>query len=207
MKTKVEVINALQKIAKYFKSHKIDCSSEILKLKETLESIEEQKFVFSNTYELPHDIDKKEGDFFVYSDGACRGNPGIGAYGFMVQNDLGEVLFEDAAFYSHTTNNQMELLGAIEGIKWASTKGAHRIFVYSDSRYLVDGINKWVSGWKKRGWKKSDKKEPENLSLWKQVDELNETFQCEFHWVKGHSGHPQNERCDELANICIDENL
>ena len=154
----------------------------------------------------------------LYSDGACRGNPGPGGWGVLAQNSKGDVLFESCGFERDTTNNRMELSGAIESIKKLKTfydeenQGDNledlRILLFSDSKYVVDGIQKWVPGWKKRGWKKADKKPPENLDLWQNLDELYEKFSdIEFRWVKGHSGHPQNERCDELANLAIDDSL
>ena len=154
----------------------------------------------------------------LYSDGACRGNPGPGGWGALAQNSKGDVLFESCGFERDTTNNRMELSGAIESIKKLKTfydeenQGDNledlRILLFSDSKYVVDGIQKWVPGWKKRGWKKADKKPPENLDLWQNLDELYEKFSdIEFRWVKGHSGHPQNERCDELANLAIDDSL
>ena len=102
----------------------------------------------------------------------------------------------------------MELSGVIQGLKFAATEYGvgTKIFVYTDSKYVVDGIKSWVAGWKKRGWKKADKKEPENLDFWKELDQLNLKMDLEFHWVKGHAGHPQNERVDELANLAMDAN-
>jgi len=154
----------------------------------------------------------------LYSDGACRGNPGPGGWGVLAQNNNGDVLFESCGFERDTTNNRMELSGAIESLRQLKNlykeegRGeqvlGERILLYSDSKYVVDGIQKWVPGWKKRGWKKADKKTPENLDLWQDLDLLFSEFtNLEFRWVKGHSGHPQNERCDELVNIAIDQNL
>ena len=105
----------------------------------------------------------------------------------------------------------MELEGAIQGLKslleWDEfDHESHHVLIYSDSRYVVDGVQKWLSGWKKKGWKKSDGKAPENVEQWQQLDKLNEKFSfINYYWVKGHSGHPQNEYCDQLANIALDE--
>lgn len=166
-----------------------------------------------NALTVPVELVKDPTAFAVFSDGACRGNPGPGAWGCLGQNSKGDVVFEASGVSVPSTNNKMELTGAIESIKKIQ---AHikdlglpkttSIHLFSDSKYLVDGIKLWVPGWKKRGWKKADKKSPENLEIWKEVDSLNESIpNLSFHWVKGHAGHPQNERCDELANIALDE--
>lgn len=210
MKTKKSALKAIKDLKKYFEGHQIDISNEYNALKKNLESIEEESSGPSGhgDFVLPKDVELSDRTYFVYSDGACRGNPGIGAYGYMVQNSQGEVISEGAEFDSQTTNNQMELLGAIEGVKDLVSKMDDTIiYLYSDSRYLVDGVNKWIDGWKKRGWRKADNKEPSNLALWQEVDYLNTNYQIHFNWVKGHAGHPQNERCDQLANECIDQNL
>ena len=109
-----------------------------------------------------------------------------------------------------TTNNRMELEGALQALEALTredTKALSKsVFLYSDSKYVVDGIEKWVPGWKKRGWKKADKKEPENLALWQELDTVVGKFKkLRFQWVKGHAGHPQNEYCDQLANQALDE--
>lgn len=151
----------------------------------------------------------------LYSDGACRGNPGPGAWGCLAQNAEGVILFEAAAAHDQTTNNRMEIQGAIEGLRRVgddfADKYAHHtdwpcLYFYCDSRYVVDGIEKWLTGWKARGWKKADKKAPENLELWQQLDQqVNRFPKLKCLWVKGHSGHPQNERCDQLANQVLDQ--
>lgn len=151
----------------------------------------------------------------IYSDGACRGNPGPGGWGCLAQNKNGEILFELKGSSALTTNNQMEMVAAIEGLKEVASyveqkrfKFDDLLFLYSDSRYVVDGLEKWIPGWKKRGWKKADKKPPENLELWQSLDQEASKFpNLKNFWVKGHSGHPQNDRCDELANIALDEML
>ncbi len=155
------------------------------------------------------------GAYTVYSDGGCRGNPGPGAWGAMGQNPDGVVFFESSGFEFQTTNNRMELTGAIESLKSLENEleemgldNSHAAFLYSDSKYVVDGITKWVPGWKSRGWKKADKKTPENIELWQSFDEVVGRFSnLQFRWVKGHSGHPQNEHCDMLANKAMDENI
>ena len=153
--------------------------------------------------------------FAVFSDGACRGNPGPGAWASMGQNSKGEIIFESTGIEFGTTNNKMELQGAISGIteivnyckdnKLLSTENIF-VFLYSDSKYLVDGVNSWIAGWKLRGWKKADNKTPENIEFWQTIDRLRENFKhLEFIWVKGHAGHPQNEHCDRLANNTLNE--
>ncbi len=156
-----------------------------------------------------------QGAYTVYSDGGCRGNPGPGAWGAMGQSPDGKVFFESSGFEFHTTNNRMELTGAIESLRSLENELEeqglgldHPAFLYSDSKYVVDGISKWVPGWKARGWKKADKKTPENVELWQSFDEMAAKFSnLSFRWVKGHSGHPQNEHCDQLANKAMDENI
>lgn len=159
------------------------------------------------THDFPvaWEIQGKEMALALYSDGACRGNPGPGAWGCLAQNARGDILFEASGAEEETTNNKMELQGAIEALVRAGPYQEAPVFLFSDSKYVVDGLEKWVPGWKKRGWKKSDKKNPENLDLWKKLDELREHFLClRFLWVKGHGGHPQNEYCDLLANRALD---
>lgn len=156
---------------------------------------------------VPDEVKGKTHAFALFTDGACRGNPGPGSYAFMVQTPNGEVLLSDAKSDSHTTNNKMELSAVIKGLERLEdvVTPFDEVHVYTDSKYVVDGINSWVAGWKKRGWKKADKKTPENIELWKSLDELNGKMKCDFHWVKGHAGHPQNEHVDQLANIVLDQ--
>lgn len=163
---------------------------------------------------LPKEI-KAENDFALFSDGACRGNPGPGAWGSIGQNAEGELIFESSGVEVSTTNNRMELIGAIDALESLKNHlneelcgGAAKanVFLYSDSKYVVDGMKSWVAGWKKRGWKKADKKVPENVELWQQLDAIKGDFwQVNWHWVKGHAGHPQNERCDQIANNALDD--
>lgn len=161
---------------------------------------------------LPEELSGVDIGFALFSDGACRGNPGPGAWGQLVQNSQGEVLFVGSGVETLTTNNKMELQGAIESLKQLVNYLKENVppkkpivFLYSDSKYVVDGITKWVPGWKSKGWKKADKKTPENVELWKELDQLSSLFSnLKFKWVKGHSGHPQNEECDRLANEALD---
>ena len=146
--------------------------------------------------------------FYAFSDGACRGNPGPGAWGSVVQDEQGLVIYEGSGVEVNTTNNRMELQGAIEALKFIQrefgTQGP--VALVSDSKYVVDGLKSWMAGWKKRGWKKADKKTPENVEYCKEIDLVANSFEeISYFWVKGHSGHPQNEKCDELANEALDD--
>lgn len=147
----------------------------------------------------------------IYTDGAARGNPdGPGGYGAVLNyTDRSGTLHERelSAGYRKTTNNRMELMAAIRGLE-ALTKPCE-VTLYSDSKYLVDAFNQnWIGGWVKRGWKKADKKPVKNVDLWKRLLEVMQPHQVRYVWVKGHDGHPQNERCDSLATSAADgENL
>jgi ribonuclease HI len=161
-------------------------------------------------YPMPEVAIKFHQPIVVFSDGACRGNPGPGAWGAVAQLKADEFLFQKSGVEFNTTNNKMELTGAIEGLKSVLDNfddySTSDILLVSDSKYVVDGLKSWVSGWKKRGWKKSDGKPPENLELWKELDQLNDKLGgVHLFWVKGHSGHPQNELCDQLANKALDQ--
>ncbi|MDP4118523.1 MAG: ribonuclease HI [Bacillota bacterium] len=139
----------------------------------------------------------------VYTDGACKGNPGRGGYGVILK--YGELEKELSGGYECTTNNRMELLAAIVGLE--SLKMPCRVNLYSDSKYLVDSITKgWVYGWKKKGWKKSDNKLALNVDLWERLLPLLSVHEVNIIWVKGHAGHPENERCDALAVAAAEGN-
>lgn len=132
----------------------------------------------------------------IYSDGACSGNPGPGGWGAILRCEGRER--EMSGGEAHTTNNRMELLGAINAL--AALKYPCKVLLTTDSKYVVDGIEKgWATGWKKRGWKKSDGKPALNPDLWERLLELTAVHDVEFRWIKGHAGHPENERCDALA--------
>lgn len=164
-------------------------------------------------FEIPMDLIGKEMTYILYSDGACRGNPGPGAFGFIVQDSNGSIILENAQTFAASTNNRMELQGVISGllelkalleVDSLSLKDIH-LRIITDSRYVIDGITKWITGWKNRGWKKADNKVPENLDLWQDIDVLTLSVgKLEFEWVKGHTGHPQNEHCDKIANQALD---
>lgn len=132
----------------------------------------------------------------IFSDGACSGNPGPGGYGtILVYKGIEKELSGGSA---ETTNNRMELLGAIEGLR--ALKRPCKVLLTSDSKYLVDGITKgWAKSWQSNGWRKADKKPALNSDLWEELLLLLEKHEVRFEWIKGHAGHPYNERCDRLA--------
>ena len=140
----------------------------------------------------------------IYTDGACRGNPGPGGWAALLIS--GEHRKEISGSEPHTTNNRMELLAAIRGIE-ALKKPGTVARVYTDSQYVIKGISEWVAGWKQRGWKTADKKPVKNQDLWERLDQLAEQHEIEWHWVRGHSGVEGNERVDQLANEAIDAML
>lgn len=137
----------------------------------------------------------------IYTDGACRGNPGPGGWGaILVWNSIEKELSGGEA---QTTNNRMELTGAIEGL--SALREPCRVELVTDSRYLCDSITKgWVWGWKKKGWKKSDGSPALNSDLWEKLLDLLSRHEVRFTWVHGHAGHPYNERCDKLATAFAD---
>lgn len=205
---KKKLISAHSNLKKYFTGNP-EVESLLSQIKVHIDNIEDaQTTILSDGFALPELF---AGDYVLFSDGACRGNPGPGSWGFMVQNRNGEVVAEGSGINDHTTNNKMEMDGAIAAIDSVlesnPLSNSLNLSIYTDSKYIVDGMKSWVLGWKKRGWKKADKKPPENLERWKKLDSYKSMFnQLEFFWVKGHSGHPQNEYCDQLCNKILDEN-
>ncbi|MBV1928791.1 MAG: ribonuclease HI [Gammaproteobacteria bacterium] len=139
----------------------------------------------------------------IFTDGACRGNPGPGGWGVLLRyNGTEKHLYGGEA---HTTNNRMELLAAIRGLEAVSE--TCQIDLTSDSQYVRKGITEWLAGWKAKGWKTAAKKPVKNKDLWQLLDEQDQRHQVNWHWVKGHSGHRENEIADELANQGIDDLL
>lgn len=132
---------------------------------------------------------------YIWTDGACSGNPGPGGWGAVLR--YSEVEKELSGGERDTTNNRMELMAAIEALKVLSRPCA--VELTTDSSYVKDGITKWIDGWKARGWKTASKQPVKNQDLWKALDAEVEKHDVTWHWVKGHSGHPENERCDALA--------
>lgn len=161
-------------------------------------------------FPIPAELQDLSEGTALFSDGACRGNPGPGAWGILVQNARGDIVLKSSGVELQTTNNRMELSGVLQGLNEILALediDRHRpVFVYSDSKYVIDGMKSWVKNWKERGWKKADNKEPENVDLWKGLDEVASKFtSLHFIWVKGHAGHPQNEYCDKMCNQALDE--
>ena len=136
----------------------------------------------------------------VYTDGACRGNPGPGGWGVWLKS--GEHEKEMFGGEALTTNNRMELTAPIEAL--VSLKRPCKVTIYTDSQYVRQGITTWIHGWKARGWLTADKKPVKNVELWQRLDMLNASHDVTWRWVKGHSGDPGNERADRLANRGID---
>lgn len=136
----------------------------------------------------------------IYTDGACKGNPGPGAYGAVLM--FGEHRKEISAGYKLTTNNRMELLAAITALELLQQPC--KVELHSDSKYLVQAINdNWIAGWQKKGWVNSKKEPVKNQDLWRKLLRVMEPHQISWHWVKGHAGNVENERCDELANEAV----
>ena len=137
----------------------------------------------------------------IWTDGACRGNPGPGGWAAVLIKDHHEKELTGAE--PETTNNRMELTAAIQGLRALKRRCRARLF--TDSEYLKRGITEWLENWKRRGWKTSDRKPVKNLDLWQEIEALTAKHDIEWHWVRAHSGIPENERVDQLANRAIDE--
>jgi ribonuclease HI len=139
----------------------------------------------------------------IFTDGACRGNPGPGGWGALLRYGTTEkTLFGGEP---DTTNNRMELMAAIMALE--ALKAPCQVVLTTDSRYVMDGITKWMANWKKRGWKTASRQLVKNADLWRRLDAACEKHTIEWQWVKGHSGHPENDKADALANRGIDELL
>jgi ribonuclease HI len=137
----------------------------------------------------------------IYTDGACSGNPGPGGWGaILIHKQQRKEIFGGEA---DSTNNRMELTAAIRALE--ALKRHSDVDLYSDSRYVLDGITHWIHGWKTKGWRTASKKPVKNEDLWRRLDEMNSNHTVRWHWVKGHDGHPENERADALARLGISE--
>lgn len=137
----------------------------------------------------------------LFTDGACRGNPGPGGWGALLRyNGVEKPLYGGEA---NTTNNRMELMAAIKGLE--ALKRRSQVVLTTDSQYVRKGITEWIANWKRRDWRTADKKPVKNKDLWQQLDQLANAHDIDWHWVKGHSGHRENEIADQLANKGIDE--
>ena len=135
----------------------------------------------------------------IYTDGACSGNPGPGGWGVLMRYNGHEK--EMCGGEGETTNNRMEMMAVIKAL--GALKKRSHVKLYTDSKYVLHGIDEWMEGWKARGWKTAAKKPVKNKDLWERIDELVQKHSIEFIWVKGHAGHPENERADELARSGI----
>jgi ribonuclease HI len=135
----------------------------------------------------------------LFADGACSGNPGPGGYGVILR--YGEKSMELSGFAPHTTNNRMELTGVIEGLR--RLKRPCQVRVVTDSNYVVKGMTEWITGWIRKKWMNSQKKPVQNRDLWEQLLDLSNSHKIDWIWIAGHSGHKENERCDELARTAI----
>lgn len=214
---KSEVLKTLKKLRSVYDQFP-DCLAALDLLENVVPDLAEQKTTkeldWNSSFALPDEMKEQTSAYAIFADGACRGNPGPGAWATLIQNAKGEVILKSSGVDVPTTNNKMELEGVIRGLKGLIEKWIEEghsdsispVFIYSDSKYVVEGISSWVPGWKSRGWKKADGKEPENLVLWQELDQLVGRFnRIKFLWVKGHAGHPQNEMCDRMCNQALDE--
>ena len=139
-------------------------------------------------------------ELFAYTDGACSGNPGPGGWGVLLQAKSGKILLKERELSggsSATTNNQMELMAAITALE--TLERTSEITIITDSVYVKDGVSKWLDGWKRNGWRTASKKPVKNVKLWQRLDLAKARHNVRWEWVKGHAGHPENERADELA--------
>ncbi|MEC7076971.1 MAG: ribonuclease HI [Pseudomonadota bacterium] len=136
----------------------------------------------------------------IFTDGACRGNPGPGGWAALLRSQGIEKMLSGAE--PETTNNQMELMAAIQGLE--ALKRTSSVALTTDSQYVRQGITQWIHGWKRNGWKTSQKQPVKNKELWQRLDAAVESHDVQWHWVKGHSGHEENERVDQAANDAID---
>jgi ribonuclease HI len=138
-------------------------------------------------------------EVLLFTDGACSGNPGPGGWAAILRSGAHEI--EISGGHKATTNNRMELMAVIEGLR--KLKRGVSVTIYTDSRYVMDGAAKWLHAWKKRDWRTADRKPVKNADLWRMLDDEMARHQIAWHWVAGHSGHPENERADQLARDAI----
>ena len=146
---------------------------------------------------MPQELSKNI--VYIYTDGCCKGNPGPGGYGCILKYK--DKIKELKGGEKKSTNNKMELTAAIMAL--SALKNPTRVVLTTDSQYLLNGMTKWIHGWMKRGWITKDKKPVKNKELWEKLLELSQKHEVTWKWIKGHNGHPENERCDELANEAI----
>ena len=143
------------------------------------------------------------GKVTIYTDGACKGNPGPGGWGVVLKSGDKEKHLHGGE--TLTTNNRMEMTAVIEALK--ALKMPCHVSLYTDSKYVMQGVTEWLSGWKARGWKTAGKDPVKNVDLWQEIDSLLGTHEITWHWVKGHAGHPGNELADALANKGVEEHM
>lgn len=141
----------------------------------------------------------------LFTDGACSGNPGPGGWGYLLR--MGKHEREGCGGEQKTTNNRMEIMGVLRGLE--ALKRPCKVKLCSDSKYVVQAVNEWMAGWKRKGWRRNSGPDGElmNADLWKQLDALMQVHEVEARWVRGHAGHAENERCDELARLGIERAL
>ena len=138
----------------------------------------------------------------IYTDGGCRGNPGIGGWGVWLRYKDHDKRLKGSEL--NTTNNKMELTASIRALQSLKSNDI-TVDLYTDSKYVIQGINEWIDAWKAKDWKTANKKKVKNIDLWKQLDTLNQKFSVNWYWVKGHSDDPGNDMADRLANEAMDE--
>lgn len=139
----------------------------------------------------------------LYTDGACSGNPGPGGWAYILKHPASGKERAESGGEPSTTNNRMELLSVINGLR--ALDRPCRVELWSDSQYVINGLREWMDNWKAKGWMRNRKEVVKNVELWKQLDELRQTHQINPHWIKGHSEHPENERCDRMAVAAIEQ--
>jgi len=133
----------------------------------------------------------------LFTDGACKGNPGPGGWAFLLKHPASGRVLEGSGGQPHTTNNRMEMMAVIAGLR--VLRLPLTLELYSDSRYVLDGLSKWAPNWRRRGWRTAEGDPVKNQDLWLELDRLLRPHHVSFHWVRGHAGHPENTRCDQLA--------
>ncbi len=215
-KKHLQALNSVENWLKKENSMTSELKTAFDTIRKGLECVPEKSKESTEVLPTPKEISGEPNTLALYSDGGCRGNPGPGAFAYVVQEESGQIVVEGVEFDGHTTNNKMELSGPLRGLedlrgnlaKLGKEPLLMKVKVVTDSKYVVDGMKTWVKGWKARDWKKADNKAPENLELWQALDKVRENFlEVDWVWVKGHEGHPQNEYCDKKANQVMDENI
>ena len=193
MKNKNRILTLLNEISTLLTSQDTAPSGK------TLESIETELIKIKGILSSKPFTKLSDDKIKIWSDGACKGNPGPGGWASIIQKDgISKEIFGSLP---QTTNNIMELTAALEGIRLTPT--GSRIVLTTDSQYLINGINDWIVNWKKNSWRKKDANPVLNRELWQELDAEAQLRDIEWKWIKGHSGHPQNERCDQMAKDAI----